>query len=195
MSRLLALLTTVFLLAALAVPSAAQEVPTWEGIVKTEAQKRADSEFVDAVRIETGGNLDAGAQRAIMLGWQLVGQGDTEGAIRRFNQAWLLNPERGDIYWGFAIATGIRGDDLQDVETWFAQAEERIGAEYRLFSDWGRILEQRGVAERAIEMFNRSIALNPNYPEPHIGLIRAYTAVGDRPSAAKHMKILDELRK
>lgn len=173
----------------------ADEIPTWKGVTKTAAQKQADKTFIEAVRKKTDGDLNVGAQRAIMLGWQFIAKGDVENAIRRFNQAWLLKPDRGDVYWGFAVATGNRGDPIQDVEGWFSLAEEIIGPEHRLYSDWGRTLEQRGEADQAIPVFLMAIDLNGENPEPHIGLVRAYLAIGDKTGAEKHMRILDGLKK
>lgn len=173
----------------------ANEIPTWEGVTKTAAQKQADRMFVEGVKKVTGGDLNAGAQRAIMSGWQFVEKGDAENAIRRFNQAWLLNPDRGDVYWGFAIATAIRGDAVEDVEIWFSRAEKIIGPEHRLYADWGRVLEQRGEARRAIPLFRKAIELNGENPEPHIGLVRSYRAIGDESGAERHMRILEGLKK
>ncbi len=55
------------------------------------------------------GSLAAGADRAIVLGWDFYEKGDLDNAMRRFNQAWLLSPNNPDIYWGMGSVEGERG--------------------------------------------------------------------------------------
>ncbi|MEP1931171.1 MAG: hypothetical protein ABJJ37_07825 [Roseibium sp.] len=178
------------------VPNAkAQEVPMWEGVTKTKKQLEADRELVESLRKSTNDNLNVAASRGIKLGWEAIENGNTEKAIRRFNQVWLLNPKRGEIYWGFAVATAMRGDDIKIVERWFQKAETIVGADWRLHSDWGRWLEQRDEPERAIPHFLKSIEANPKNREPHVGMIRASEKLGDTATVEKHIRIYNELTK
>ncbi len=192
---IIAALAALFLLAVQVIlPGvSAKEIPMWQGVSKTAAQIEADRKLVEAAVKLANGNADRAAQRAVALGWKEIHKGDTEQALRRFNQAWLINPKRGDIYWGFAVATGIRGDDLGTVDKWFRKAEAIVGPHWRLHSDWGRILEQRNESEAAIPHFQRSIKVNPKNPEPHIGLIRAFKRLGNEAMAKKHMEIYNQM--
>jgi Flp pilus assembly protein TadD len=190
------LVNLLFLTVASYLPDAqAQEVSMWEGVTKTNKQLEADRELIESLHKSTNGNLRIAANRGIKLGWQAIENGNSEKAIRRFNQVWLLNPKRGEIYWGFAVATAMRGDDLQIVEKWFRKAEEIVGPHWRLHSDWGRWLELRDEPERAIPHFLKSIEANPKYPEPHVGMFRASEKLGDRSTAEKHRRIYYELTK
>jgi len=55
----------------------------------------ADQELIESLHKSTNGNLRIAANRGIKLGWQSIEAGDSETAIRRFNQVWLFAPERG----------------------------------------------------------------------------------------------------
>lgn len=175
--------------------ASAKEMPLWEGVSKTLTMLKADRDFVAGASRQTNGDLAIAARRGIELGWQAFGNNDPDLAIRRFNQAWLLDPENAAIYWGFALATHARGDDLDVVERWFAEAERRIPEAVPLFSDHGRVLEERGHAQRAISYFRRALALDPKHVEAHIGMVRASVAIGDRTTAAAHIAALDQIKR
>ena len=186
------LICSAILGAAVAV-AADREIPMWEGIEKTTAQKAADRAFVQKIVEAFNGDTEKAARNAVLRGWKAIEKGDPEKALRRFNQAWLVNPKLGDIYWGFAIAIGMRGDDLQLIEKWFKKAEAIVGPDWRLHSDWGRLLEQRNQLQAAISHFLISIQANPNNPEPHVGMIYASRKLGDLETAEKHLNIYRQL--
>lgn len=92
-----ALLAAVFLAGSLASVSAA-ETPLWEGVTKTAEMMAADKAFVEAASKQANGDLAAASQASVDKGWDAFGKGDGDGAIRHFNQAWLLDPDNGNVY-------------------------------------------------------------------------------------------------
>ncbi|MDQ0419280.1 Tfp pilus assembly protein PilF [Peteryoungia aggregata LMG 23059] len=168
----------------------AKEIPMWEGLIKSEQQKRADTELIEAARKAGAGTLDKATYRAIQLGWQFVAQGDPDMAIKRFNQAWLFEPANADIHWGFAVATALQGAPLSTVERHFAKAESLKKNDAALFADHGRILQQRGENERAIEYFKKSLSINPDHRDAHVGMVLASAALGDMKTAEEHRRLL-----
>lgn len=179
-------------------PVAAQtqrQIPMWEGMEKTALQKRVDQRFILDMNKGFDGDRDRASHYAVVRGWEQIEKGDFETAIKRFNQAWLLNPQRGDIYWGFAVAMAERGDDLEELERFFVKAERIIGPEAILHADWGIVLERRDRHNEAIEHFSRSIELDPKNIEAHAGMVRSSVAIGDRKTAEKHDEIYRSLIK
>ena len=63
-----------------------------------------------------------------------------------------------------------------------------------LYSDYGRVLEERNLDERAVESFKKAIAIDEDFVEAHIGLARAYTKLGDAPKAAVHIERVRALK-
>ena len=53
--------------------------------------------------------LSTGDVTASNRGWQLLRQGNPPDAMRRFNQAWLLNANNGGALWGMAVIQGQMG--------------------------------------------------------------------------------------
>ncbi|RKE83566.1 tetratricopeptide repeat protein [Rhizobium sp. AG855] len=168
----------------------AKEIPMWEGLTKSEQQQKADTELIEAARKAGGGTLVKATYRAIQLGWQFVAQGDPETAIKRFNQAWLFEPDNADIHWGFAVATALQGAPLSTVERHFAQAESVKKNDAALFADHGRVLQQRGENQRAIVYFKKSLSINPDHRDAHVGMMLASAALGDMKTAEEHRRLL-----
>lgn len=179
----------------LATGSLAKEIPLWEGMQKNAQMLEADKTLIENIRKANNSDLRVGAKRAIELGWQAFENKDFETAIRRFNQAWLLDPENPAIYWGFALVTHMRGEPLETVERWFAETEKRIPSAVPLLSDHGRILEERNEDKRAVEYFSRALAIDPDYVEAHVGMARLAQKAGDLAGYELHMKAIANARK
>jgi len=179
--------------------AAAERVqPLWEGMARTPQMDEADAKLIAGIREKSNGDLAAGATRALQLGWMGIGQRDFDLAIRRFNQAWLLDPANPAVYWGLAVATHQRGDGLKVSDRWFAEAEKRLPAEpaarmAAFQSDRGRILEQSGKPMEAIPFLEKALALSPAHAEAHVGLARAYMLTGNALKADEHRRALERL--
>jgi tetratricopeptide (TPR) repeat protein len=74
--------------------------PEYGNVPKSKAQKDDDKEFIAAtLKIDT--TMEHGSEHLVKLGFNYLGRGDMETAMRRFNQAWLLNPKNENVYWGY----------------------------------------------------------------------------------------------
>jgi len=49
------------------------------------------------------------AQEVSQLGWKYFNEGLLDTAIKRFNQAWLFDPNNFQVWWGFGVIMGNRG--------------------------------------------------------------------------------------
>ncbi len=90
------------------------ELPMYGHIQKTADQKRADTRYIKYMT-EGGRSREAAADSAARVGWNMFYRGDCSTAIKRFNQAWLLDPKNQLALWGFAVISMDR-----------AQVEEAI---------------------------------------------------------------------
>jgi len=173
----------------------AKPEPLWEGTVKTAADKQNDAELVEKSIELANGSRKTAAEFAVRLGWSEIGKNDPNQAVRRFNQAWLIDPDFPDLYWGFAVATHIRGDELLKVERWFEEAKTRILNNPRLITDHGRVLEERKMPEKAKLLFEEALNIDPKYPPAHIGMVQVARALENKTLEEKHQKLHDELVK
>lgn len=76
--------------------------PEYGNIEKTESQKTDDENFKKDILEHYKGDTNAASKKMSDLGFTyLYDKGDFVTAMRRFNQAFMLNPKNADAYYGF----------------------------------------------------------------------------------------------
>lgn len=91
----------------------------------------ADKEFISAVTNEFG-SREAASDRFVEQGVRFYRQDDYSMAMKRFNQAWLLNPKNPEAFWGFAV----------------------------VYHDEGKVCEAKDMVDRALDLnLTKPIAL------------------------------------
>ena len=83
-------------------------LPKYGHIIKTEGQKAADKEFIEATLKQYPTNRKA-SDHLIELGFKYLCH-DIKTAMYRFNQAYLLDSTNTDIYWGYRGVYMTLGD-------------------------------------------------------------------------------------
>ncbi len=76
-------------------------LPMYGGREKSKEHKEIDELFVQRCLTQFG-SIDSSVSVHINNAWNYFYNDDLETAMKRFNQAWLLNPEFPDSYFGFA---------------------------------------------------------------------------------------------
>ncbi len=84
-------------------------VPMYEGIEKTADQKEADEKFIETI-VQQAGSREAAAKGIVQNAWVYFNNGQIKDAMKRFNQAWMLDPKNPDAYSGFGSTLGQSGD-------------------------------------------------------------------------------------
>ncbi len=75
-------------------------LPKYGGIEKTKKEKKSDEEFEQEIMKSFNSKVDA-SNHMIDLGFQYLYRGDLKTAMYRFNQAYLLDTDNSNIYWGY----------------------------------------------------------------------------------------------
>jgi tetratricopeptide (TPR) repeat protein len=143
----------LFTLLAWAAPVWAQSYPPNErpmyGGVKQDDQK-----FIDSV-IASGYTRKSGAQEAVARGFQSFEKSDYGPAMRRFNQAWVLDPDYAETYRGFALVLIARDRKPDEAEAMFKKGTDLPGASAGLLADYGRFLVLTKRLKEAIPVLER----------------------------------------
>lgn len=71
-------------------------------IKKTDHQIEGDKRLLETEMARTG-SLEKSAKEFVSLAWGKYQNNDLNGAMRRFNQAWLLDPNYYKTHWGFGM--------------------------------------------------------------------------------------------
>lgn len=90
--------------------------PKYNNASKSQNQIEADENFIKNA-IKEQGNKEKASEYYVGSGFEYLYSGDLQTAMYRFNQAWLLNNNNENVFWGF-------------------------GAVYFTFKDYDRALEQ-----------------------------------------------------
>lgn len=96
------------------------ELPMYGHREKTPDQKLADQRYVETMTSD-GRSRSEGAESAAKLGWNTYYAGDCARAMRRFNQAWLLDHDNQLALWGFAVIA-LERDNVTEAVQYFEMA-------------------------------------------------------------------------
>src|SRR5260221_9416180 len=134
---------TIGLLLALVLvsPAAAvslNEQPMFGNQPKTPQMLVADAQFLAAA--EKYGTRAQVSDKSVQLGWQYFSKHDIPTAMKRFNQAWLLDPDNGDAFHGFAVLVMARDHDATQADALFQQGLIKPRQSPGIYLDYGRFL-------------------------------------------------------
>ena len=115
------------------------EQPFFGFAVKNSEEKAADDKFVSAI-IEATGSREKAFEEATKRAWRAINAGKMGEAAQRFNQAFLLSPERSGVYHGFAAIAQIRFRDMDAADELFRIALKQPHPVKALNADYGRFL-------------------------------------------------------
>lgn len=78
-------------------------IPMYGGMGRASNQEiqKGDEEFIANV-VEEFGTRQNAAKAFVESAFRLYHQNELPTAMRRFNQAWLIDPQNPEVYWGFA---------------------------------------------------------------------------------------------
>jgi Tfp pilus assembly protein PilF len=97
------------------------QLPMYGGGAKSDAMKKADEALISSIE-KRGISRKEAAKSSIRLAWGYWQKQDVATAMSRFNQAWMLDPENGNSYYGFALVTAVRGGQPSEIERFFKLA-------------------------------------------------------------------------
>jgi tetratricopeptide (TPR) repeat protein len=120
-------------------------LPKYGGLPKEEWQKQADAAYIKATEEEYHGDLKRASTDTAAEGWRYLAAGDLDDAMRRFNQAWLLNSRNGAALWGMGAIEASTGK-FDDSLKLFAEAEKFVGDDINFSIDYAKAIGKAGIA-------------------------------------------------
>lgn len=127
--------------------------PKYGSQPKSEAQKAADAKFLASIDEAYKGNRRKAAAEVAARGWQFLRQSNYPEAMRRFNQAWLLDNNNGAALWGMAVVSSISGKSEESLKL-FAEAERFAGSDLNFAVDYALTLGSIATRERNESLIN-----------------------------------------
>jgi Tfp pilus assembly protein PilF len=101
------------------------------------------------------------AKDVLREAWALYQKVDYGPAMRKFNQAWLLDPENGDAYHGFAVITLVRDKQVSEAERLFRIALSKPAVNPNAYVDYGRFLWIGDRLDDSLAQLHKALELSP----------------------------------
>lgn len=118
--------------------------PKYGSLAKNEAQKVADAKFIASIDDYYQGDRKKAAEDISSRGWQFLRQNNASEAMKRFNQAWLLDSTNGNALWGMAAIEAGSGKFAASLKL-FAEAERFVGNDMDFSVDYAMTVGVAGV--------------------------------------------------
>ncbi len=156
------------------------ELPMYGAKQKTPDQVKADNDFV-AWAVRQFGTREKASDDAVRRGFQFLAKADWRMAMKRFNQAWLLLPDKPEVIWGFGAALSYQGK-FEESESYFQKALVLVPNNGHLLTDFGFLYQfwaTKGTKDktqrtkrldRSIELFDQASRLEPSYDRSYFDL-------------------------
>ena len=90
-------------------------IPMHGGFLKTAEQQQADEKFRNEI-IKVYGSKEEASDAFVVFARQFFEAGNLNMAMKRFNNAWLLNDENPDVFIGFGDIFKKRGHSKEAAE-------------------------------------------------------------------------------
>ena len=127
--------------------------PKYGSAPKSAPQLATDEMFIASIDEHYKGNHAKAAADVSARGWQLLRAGNVNDAMRRFNQAWLLDHSNGVALWGMAAIQSNTSNTQESLKL-FAEAERSIGDDIDFSVDHAKTLGIAGAETKSDSLLN-----------------------------------------
>jgi Tfp pilus assembly protein PilF len=155
----------------------ASEMPMYGGTGERKLSEK-DAAFIASIE-KAGKTRAAVAKDVIRSAWEAYGKADYKSAIRRFNQAWLLDPANGDAYHGFALISTVRDKDADTAEKFFKTALSKPGVNANAYVDYGRFLWVVDRLDESLVQLQQALKLSPTVRNARSNIAMVYYKKSD----------------
>jgi len=151
------------------------ELPMYGGMPFTPAEESANKLFLAMTLATSGGSKEKAYQSMLESAWHWYFQKNYSTAMKRFNQAWLINPNDPRVFSGYGAIADARGN-RQEAIAWYRKGAEMGDphAQYNLADEYffGRTLKTNYV--EAAKWYRKAADQNVNLALNMIGVCYQY---------------------
>ena len=121
-------------------------------------------------------NIKSFALDAVEKGWAYFNRGDYETALKRFNQATIIDPDFAPGYFGKAYIYSIQ-DNLDSAIENYRKTIELADPPYsHAYGNLGLALLIKGQSVEGHEMLLKALEIDPNNGDAHVNIAQSYCA-------------------
>jgi Tfp pilus assembly protein PilF len=131
------------------------------------------------------------AKRAVELGWTYFNTGDTDTALKRFNQALLIDPKFAPAYFGIAYVYSVQNKLDQAIQN-YRKSIDADPTFSHSYSNLGLALVYSGKVSDALPMLIKALELDPKNGDAYVNTSIYYFTVGDFVSSWKYVHMAQD---
>lgn len=126
------------------------------------------------------------AKGAVELGWRYFDKGDSDTALKRFNQALILDPNFAPAYFGIAYVYSVQ-DKLDLAIQNYRKSIEKDPTFSDSYSNLGLALLYSGKPKEALPHLKKALDIDPKNGNAHVNMALYYFDTGAYSSSWQHV--------
>ena len=131
------------------------------------------------------------ARGAVELGWRYFNQGDMDTALKRFNQALILDPNFAPAYFGIGYVYSVQNKLDLAIQN-YRKSIEKDPTFTHSYSNLGLALLYTGQRNEALPMLKKALELDPKNGDAHVNIAICYFDAKDYASAWRHVHLAQD---
>ena len=131
------------------------------------------------------------AKHAVELGWSYFKKGDADTALKRFNQALILDPNFAPAYFGIAYVYSVQKKLDMAIEN-YRKSIEKDPTFSHSYSNLGLALLYSGKPQEALPMLKKALDIDPKNGDAHVNISLFYFNSGDYSLSWKHIHLAQD---
>jgi Tfp pilus assembly protein PilF len=171
-----------------------------KGIINTEMKKHILSVtiilmliFPIAPGIAAKPDIKSFAVDAVEKGWAYFNRGDLDTALKRFNQATIIDPNFAPGYFGKAYVYSIQDNIDLAIENYRKTIELADPPYSHAYGNLGLALLIKGQSVEGHQMLLKALEIDPDNGDAHVNIAQSYCSQKDSKKAWDHIKKAQEL--
>ena len=133
------------------------------------------------------------AKDAVELGWSYFNKGDTDTALKRFNQALILDPDFAPAYFGIAYVYSAQNKLDLAIQN-YRKSIEKDPTFSHSYSNLGLALLYSGKPKEALPNLKRALEIDPKNGDAHVNIALYYFDTGDYSLSWKHIHLAQDYK-
>ncbi len=133
------------------------------------------------------------AAGAVELGWNYFNKGDPDTALKRFNQALILDPNFAPAYFGMAYVYSVQNKLDLAIQN-YRKSIEKDPAFSHAYSNLGLALLYSDKPKEALPNLKKALDIDAKNGDAHVNIALYYFAGGDYSSSWKHIHLAQDYK-
>lgn len=160
-------------------PQGINLIPMYGEVKKCPQQIQSDNQFIEEAEKQFKNKKEASEYYA-SKGWEYFYKDDLDTSMKRFNQAWLLDNENPNAFWGFGIISGKKKEYEKSViylQKSIALNPNNGKVFYCAATSYGQIFMEKNdkkFLDLAIQNLNKAVKIEPKNGSYYAQLANSY---------------------